>query len=135
MDTAAPFILRPAGAWVAVALVFVLSCSAPAAAPPPRPAPTPVDPAEQMIRELTTILKLDAVQQQKTRQLVGDMIAREDKIRAGWAAGQRVQPEKITASRNEFEAALQAILTEEQRRLLAENRLRFLKDTRGVRSP
>jgi hypothetical protein len=120
---------RVAAAAASFALVAAFACRS--AAPPSRP-PAP-DPAEEVLAALTAGLKLDAAQQQKTRELLKEMAARNDRIQAGWADGQHVRPEMLLASRAQFERDFQAILTEPQRRVFLENRMRLMLLSKGFR--
>jgi hypothetical protein len=120
-----------AAALASLAVAAVLSCASPAA---PAPKPAPSEPGAEVIAALTAGLKLDPAQQQKTRELFQDMMARDERIRAGWANGERVRPEMLAASHGQFERDFLAILTEEQRKVFIENRTRLLLQARGVRS-
>jgi hypothetical protein len=118
-----------AAAAASFALAAAFACRS--AAPPPKPAAP--DPAEEVLAALTAGLKLDAAQQQKTRELLKEMVARNDRIRAGWANGERVRPEMLLAPRAQFERDFQAILTEPQRRVFLENRMRLMLLSKGFR--
>jgi hypothetical protein len=120
---------RVAAAAASFALAAAFACRS--AAPPPKP-PAP-DPAEEALAALTAGLKLDAAQQQKTRELLKEMAARNDRMSAAWANGERVRPEMLLASRAQFEQDFQAILTEPQRRVFLENRMRLMLLSKGFR--
>jgi Spy/CpxP family protein refolding chaperone len=122
--------LRGAAAVASFALTAILACAS-SAAPPPKPIPP--DPAEQVVAGLTASLKLDAAQQQRTRELLKALNDRNDRIREGWSKGERVQLEPLVASQMQFETDFQAMLTPEQRRTFAENRRRLVLQSRGVR--
>jgi hypothetical protein len=113
-----------------LAAAAVLSCASPSI---PAPKPAPSEPGDEVVAALIEGLKLDAVQQQKTRELFKDLIARNERIRAGWANGERVRPEMLTVSRGQFERDFLAILTEPQRKTFIENRTRLLLQARGAR--
>jgi len=115
---------------VILALPGVLACASSTAAPPK---PT-ADPAEEMIASLTEALKLDASQQQKTRELLKEMADRDDRIRAGWARGERVRPEVLAVSHGQFERDFAAILSEEQRKTYIENKTRLMLQSKRVRA-
>ncbi len=122
--------LRVAAAVVILALPGVLACASSTAAPPK---PT-ADPAEEMIASLTEALKLDASQQQKTRELLKEIADRDDRIRAGWARGERVRPEVLAVSHGQFERDFAAILSEEQRKTYIENKTRLMLQSKRVRA-
>jgi hypothetical protein len=124
--------LRVAAAVAILALAGLLACASSTAAPPNRAAD---DPAEQLIASLTEALKLDAAQQQKTRELLKEMADRDDRIRAGWARGERVRPELIAVSHGQFERDFAAILSDEQRKIYVENKRRLMLRSKGVRAP
>ena len=73
----------------------------------------------------TQALKLDAAQQKRTRGLLKELADRDDVIRAGWSNGKRVKPEEIAASHGQFERDFFAMLTDEQRRIFAQNKTRM----------
>jgi hypothetical protein len=123
----------------ALALVLVLtgglplaSCCASSHQASAKPAPP--DPAEEVLAALTQALKLDAAQQQKTRELLKQMADRDDKMHASWAAGARIDPHAPLASRAQFDAEFLAILTPEQQRIFRETRLRYMIQTKFGRS-
>jgi hypothetical protein len=88
----------------------------------PDPAPTSQDP---IVVQLTQLLKLDKAQQARTEQLVEELYERNAKIREKWDQGAKVHPEELLASRGIFEKDFQAILTEDQRRVYADQRLKL----------
>jgi hypothetical protein len=98
-------------------------CSGCASAPPPKPAPP--DPAEETVTALTQVLKLDAAQQKRMRELLKELSDRDDVIHAGWLNGKRVRPEEITASHSQFERDFFMVLTTEQRLVFIQNRARL----------
>ncbi len=110
---------------LAVLVSAGLLCSGCASSPPP-PKPAPPDPIEEIVAALTKALKLDAVQQKRTRELLKDLSERNDAIRAGWDKGGRMQPKAFTDSRGQFERDFFAILTQEQRQTFIENRTRLM---------
>jgi len=71
------------------------------------------------------LLKLDKAQQARTQQLVEELYERNAKIREKWDRGGKVHPEELLASRGIFEKDFQAILTEDQRRVYADERLKL----------
>ena len=83
------------------------------------------DPADQTLAAVTEMLKLDAVQQQKTKELLKQLADRYDAIQAEWAKGKQVQPAQLKASQDQFEREFMAILTPEQMRLFRETRIRM----------
>ncbi|MGH9398838.1 MAG: hypothetical protein ACRD00_00610 [Thermoanaerobaculia bacterium] len=92
--------------------------------------PAPPDPGEEMVAALTKTLQLDAVQQKRTRELLKELSDRDDKIRAGWSKGQRVEPMALQSSHGQFEQDFMGILTLEQRRTFIETRSRLLMRAR-----
>jgi hypothetical protein len=92
--------------------------------------PAPPDPAGEVLAALTQALKLDALQQQKTRDLLKQMADRDDKMHADWAAGAKIDPHAPLASRAQFDAEFMAILTPEQQRIFRETRLRYMIQTK-----
>ncbi len=82
---------------------------------------------------LTQALKLDAAQKKQTLELLHELYDRNEKIRAGWSNGGRVQPEELTNSQGRFEHDFFAILTPEQRMTLTQNRT--LLNLRGKMAP
>jgi hypothetical protein len=132
MRAASARLLRLCGARVAaavasLALSGLLACASSTAA---LPTPAAKDPAEQLIVSLTEALRLDASQQQKTRELLRELADRDDRIRAGWANGQRVQPKALVDSHKQFERDFAAILSEEQRKIYIENKTRLMLQAR-----
>lgn len=91
----------------------------------PKARPAPPDPAEQTVAAVTELLKLDAAQQQKLRQLLKELADRYDAIQAEWAAGKKVQPADLKASQAKFENDFAAMLTPEQMRRFREERIRL----------
>lgn len=113
--------------WVAVAAVVLgLALWSGCAASPPPPKPAPPDPIEEIVAALTKALKLDVVQQRRTRELLKELSDRNDTIRAGWSKGQRVRPRAFVDSRGQFERDFVAILTQEQRQVFFESRTRLM---------
>jgi hypothetical protein len=93
-------------------------------APPPAQDP--------IVSQLTELLKLDKAQQTRTQQLVEELYERNAKIREKWDRGAKVRPEELLASRGIFEKDFQAILTEDQRRVYADQRLKLqMKSSRA----
>jgi hypothetical protein len=117
-------IVRAQGLRVAVAAVVLALCASCASVPPPKPAPP--DPAEETVAAVTQALKLDAAQQKRTRELLKELSDRDDAIRAGWSNGKRVKPEQLVASHGQFERDFFAMLTDEQRRVFIENKIRMM---------
>ncbi len=100
-----------------------------APARPTAPARSADDP---IVSQLTQLLKLDPAQQERVRQLLLEQYERDARIRAKWEQGARVRPEEILASRGIFERDLMALLSEEQRRTFADERLKLqMKGLRG----
>jgi len=112
--------LQAAGLALAVALVFLPGCASGGKAPP-----KPPDPAEQTLAAVTEMLKLDAAQQQRTKELLKQLADRYDAIQAEWAKGKKVEPALLKASQAQFEREFTAILTPEQMRLFRETRIRM----------
>ncbi len=102
--------------WTSLAAACASASSHPT--PPPRPADDPI------LTRLTELLKLDAAQQERTRLLLQELFDRNSKIREKWDRGSRVRPEELLASRGLFERDFVALLTEEQRRVFAEERMK-----------
>lgn len=97
--------------------------------------PAPPDPAGEIVAALTQALKLDAAQQQKTRDLLKQLADRDDKMHADWAAGAKIDPHAPLASRAQFDMDFMAILTPEQQRTFRETRIRYMIQNRlGGRS-
>jgi len=87
------------------------------------PEPPPVQ--DPIVSQLTQLLKLDKAQQARTQQLVEELYERNARIREKWDRGGKVRPEELLASRGIFEKDFQAILTEDQRRVYADQRLQL----------
>jgi len=96
--------------------------------------PAPPDPAGEILAALTQALQLDAVQQQKTRELLQQLADRDDKMHAEWAAGKKIDPHAPLTSGAQFERDFFAILTPEQQRTFRETRIRFIIQRLGGRS-
>jgi hypothetical protein len=92
-----------------------------ASRPSQAPAPPTQDP---VVAQLTQLLKLDKVQQARTQQLLEEFYERNAKIREKWDHGAKVHPEELLGSRGIFERDFQAILTEDQKRIYAAERLK-----------
>ncbi len=107
-------------------LLLVVGC---ASAPPPPPQP-PMDP---QLAELTQWLKLDAEQQKKTRELLDQLAERDTRLREKWERQHRVRQEEWLASRSVFLQDFIAILTEDQKRLLAQTNLKMQMKSRTPR--
>ena len=114
-------ILRPRLAVLSVLLALFSAC---ASAPPPKPAPP--DPADETVAALTRALNLDAAQQKRTRDLLKELSDRDDVIRAGWSNGARVRPTELLASHGQFERDFFAILSDEQKRVFSETKVRMM---------
>ena len=110
---------------VSLALGGLLCLSACASDSKPKPRPAPPDPAEQTVAATTELLKLDALQQQKMRQLLKELADRYDAIQAGWAKGKKVDPNELRASQATFENDFAAILTPQQMALFRQTRIRL----------
>jgi len=119
----------------APALLIVLSwllpwmagaCASSKSSAPPPPVQDPI------VSQLTQLLKLDKAQQARTQQLVEELYVRNARIREKWDRGAKVHPEELLASRGIFEKDFQAILTEDQRRVYADQRLQLqMKSSRA----
>ena len=92
--------------------------------------PPPPDPAGEVLAALTQALQLDAVQQQKTRELLKQLADRDDRMHAEWAAGKKIDPHAPLASRAQFDNDFLAILTPAQQRTFRETRIRFMIQTK-----
>jgi hypothetical protein len=92
----------------------------------PLPKPPPPDPADETVAALTKALKLDAAQQKRTRELLKELSDRDDVIRAGWLNGAKVKPTELVASHGQFERDFFAILTDDQKRVFSETKVRML---------
>jgi hypothetical protein len=102
----------------ALAALWVAAC---ASSPPSKPAP-PEDPE---LDKLTEWLKLDASQKERTGQLLKDLYARNGEIREKWEKGAKMRTQELLVSRAIFERDFFALLTEDQRRIYADARLRI----------
>ena len=120
-------------ALVLAGVLTLVGCCTPGRQATARPAPP--DPAEELVAALTRSLKLDALQQQKTRELLKQLAERDDKLHAEWAAGKTIDPHAPLVSRVQFERDFFGILTSEQQRVFQETRIRYIIQTRlGGRS-
>lgn len=112
---------RQASALLALA-AFLFGC---AGASKPAPKAPPPDPVEETVAAVTEVLKLDAVQQQRTKELLKQLADRYDAIHAEWAKGKKVEPAALAASQAQFDREFTFILTPEQQRLFRETRIRL----------
>ncbi len=123
--------LRPvAGAFVALLFVgiAVSACSATPKPKPSAPAGTaqPADPTQASLAALTEYLKLDRVQQERTRLLFQELAERNKKIQEAWNRGERVRWEVLLGSQAIFERDFLSILTEDQKHSYADLKLKLM---------
>ena len=116
---------RAAAACAVAVWISVGTACAPA---PARPSASPTAPARRpedpFLAQLTQMLRLDAAQQERTRQLIAELYERDARIREKWDQGGRIHPEELLGSHGIFERDFLALLTDEQRRVFAEQRLK-----------
>lgn len=111
---------------LALALTRMVAC---ASSQPAQPAPPP----DPVLAGLTQWLKLDPAQQEKTRELLSQLYDRDAQIRQGWERGGRVHPEELLNSSGIFERDFVAVLTEDQRKSYAQEKMRL--QLKGKRPP
>lgn len=111
---------------MALALIRIVACASPQ---PARPAPPP----DSTLVSLTQWFKLDPVQQEKTRELLSQLYDRTAQIRQKWERQARVHPKELLDSRGIFERDFVAILTEDQKKSYAQEKMRL--QLKGKRPP
>jgi Spy/CpxP family protein refolding chaperone len=115
---------------------LLVTAAACASKQPPKPVTPRPDAAEKLVSQLTEWLKLDASQQEKTRQFARELIARNEKIHENWDKTKKPHPEELLGSRAVFQNELFTILTPEQKKRFTDTAMRIQAQGRmGPKSP
>jgi hypothetical protein len=115
--------------------LLLVTAAACASKQPPKPVAPTSEAADQLVSQLTEWLKLDATQQEKTREFAREFIARNEKIHEKWDQTKKAHPEELLGSRAVFQNQLFTILTPEQKKKFVDTGMRVQAKGRTIPKP